>query len=163
MPRRDEYTPIAESVPFDNDTNGFISDNVQDAIEELQNNASISASPGYGFGRSGNVSNNTWLLRVGSVPSNKTGVNVGLYNAELMQVSTGSEELDTYDLEIWQHDGNFTNPILITTVSVTASRKEVFNITGASLTINKHIAIKLVNGSAKNIGVDLQITGTNMP
>lgn len=29
-------TPVAESIPFDNDTNGFVSDNVQDAIEEAK-------------------------------------------------------------------------------------------------------------------------------
>ncbi len=29
-------TPVAESVPFDNDTNGFVAENVQDAIEEVQ-------------------------------------------------------------------------------------------------------------------------------
>lgn len=32
--RRDVYTPVAESVPFDNSTNGYTSDNVQDAIIE---------------------------------------------------------------------------------------------------------------------------------
>jgi hypothetical protein len=31
---RDYITPVAESVPFDNDSNGYTADNVQDAIEE---------------------------------------------------------------------------------------------------------------------------------
>jgi hypothetical protein len=31
-------TYVAESVPFDNDTNGFVADNVQEAIEEIVNN-----------------------------------------------------------------------------------------------------------------------------
>jgi len=36
MTRRDIFSPVAESIPFDNDTNGFTSDNVQDAIEEVE-------------------------------------------------------------------------------------------------------------------------------
>jgi len=34
---RDQYTQTSESTPFDNSTNGFTSDNVQDAIEETKN------------------------------------------------------------------------------------------------------------------------------
>lgn len=35
---RDGFTPVAEQIPFDNDTNGFTSDEVQAAIEEVQDN-----------------------------------------------------------------------------------------------------------------------------
>lgn len=35
MSRRDEYNPVANEIPFDNSTNGFTSDNVQNAIEEI--------------------------------------------------------------------------------------------------------------------------------
>lgn len=161
MARRDEYTPVAEGIPFDNDTNSFVADDVQAAIEEVNDKVGISASPGYSFGKAGNISSGTWLLRTGSVPSNKSGVNVGLYNAEVVQISTGSEDLNTYTLQIWQHDGDEVNSTLITSVNITSSRKEVFTLTGASLTRNKHVAVKLSSGSAKNIGVDLQITGTS--
>lgn len=54
-------TPVAQSVPFDNDTNGFTSDEVQSAIEEAKQNAE-------GFPRSsirgvynGTVANNNFL------------------------------------------------------------------------------------------------------
>ena len=163
MARRDEYTPVAESIPFDNDDNDFVSEDVQSAIEEVNDKVGISASPGYSFGKSGNVSSGTWLLRTGGVPSNKSGVNVALYNGELIQISTGSEEADTYTLQVWQHDGDEINPVLVATVSITASRKMVFNLTSVLLVRNKHIAVKLSVGSAKNIGVDLQITGTSTP
>ena len=36
MSRRDWSKEVAESIPFDNDTNGFAADNVQDAIEEIE-------------------------------------------------------------------------------------------------------------------------------
>ena len=35
MSRRDEFQQVAESVPFDNDTNGFDSDDTQAAVEEI--------------------------------------------------------------------------------------------------------------------------------
>jgi phage baseplate assembly protein gpV len=37
-------TPVAYSVPFDNSTNGFISDNVQAAIEEARSSGSTNFS-----------------------------------------------------------------------------------------------------------------------
>lgn len=34
MSKRDQFTPPAEAIPFDNDTNGFVAEDVQTAIEE---------------------------------------------------------------------------------------------------------------------------------
>ena len=160
-----EQGPHAFSVPFDKTNTpalGFVSDTTQEAIEEIRASSNNATSPGYPFGKSGNTTNGSWLLRVGSVPSNKTGYNIGSYNSVLYEVSVGTENIDTYDLKIYQHDGDFLNPVLITTVSVVATRKATYSVS-FSLTRNKHIAVQLVNGSAKNIGVDLQITGTQLP
>lgn len=33
-------TQVAASIPFDNTINGFVADNAQEAIEEIQNNSS---------------------------------------------------------------------------------------------------------------------------
>ncbi len=41
------FSDVARSVPFDNSTNGFVSDNVQDAIEEI--NAATSADSNFSF------------------------------------------------------------------------------------------------------------------
>jgi len=154
----------ASEVPFDDTSVTFVAADVQEALEAIDSKVGISASPGFSFGGSGNIVSGTWLLRPGQVPSNKAGVNVGLYNAELVQISTGTENEDTYSLEVYQHDGDEINLTLITTVNVTASRKEVINVTaGTTLARDKHIAIKISSGSAKNIGVDLQITGSSAP
>ena len=40
---------VAESIPFDNDSNGFASDDVQGAIEELSTKVATSASPGFSW------------------------------------------------------------------------------------------------------------------
>ena len=39
MADRFHISPVADGIPFDNDTNGFTADNVQDAIEEVQSGA----------------------------------------------------------------------------------------------------------------------------
>ena len=72
MSRRDEFKQVAEETPFDNDTNGFVSDDVQGAIEELQNDAAISASPGFGWGKGGSAGPGEYLYNE-SVESNKVG------------------------------------------------------------------------------------------
>ena len=165
---RDQYIEVAETIPFDNDSNDFVAEDVQGAIEELAENLDRSASPGFSFGRSGNVSSNSWLLRPGGVPSNRTGVTFGLYNGILDEISVGTENLETYTIEIIQHDGNEINSVSIASVSIVNLRKAVFSV-GVDYTQtnplvrNKQIAVKITSGSAKNIGVDLQLSGTNTP
>jgi hypothetical protein len=145
---RDEFTPPAEAIPFDNSTNGFISEDVQAAIEEVNDSLDVSASPGFTWGSSGNVTNGSWLLN-DTVPSNKAGRAIFITNATLEAVFVRCELASTFDLEIYEHDG--TTFTLLTTVNVVAARALDFNfVTPVALTTGKELAIKLVNGSAKN-------------
>lgn len=163
-------TQDAIDTPFDPNKEPdceFTKDNVQEVIEELCNRILTSASPGFSFGRSGNSSNGTFLLRTGNVPSNRTGTTFNLFNGSLDKISVGTENLNTYDLTIFYHDGNFINPVTIATVSITSSRSEVLE-KGVDFTeinpplINKQIAVQITSGSAKNIGVDLELSGTTV-
>ena len=150
--------PHAYTVPFDNSTNGFVSDNVQGAIEEIKEELSNLLSPGYSFGKSGNVTNNTWLWREGNIPSDKTGYTLGAANPVLYRINCGSEQNDTYSISVYMHDGSLINLLLITTVSIVNSRRQTFYVS-FPLTQNRQIAVRLTSGSAKNLGVDLQATG----
>lgn len=151
--RRDEYQQVAGSVPFDNDGTDFDADNVQDALEEIGG----ATSPSSSLGRSANVGSGSWLLRVGSIPSNKTGVIVNI-NGTVNEVSCGSENLDTYTVSIYKHDGGGVNLTLLGSVSVTASRAQTFNV---SYPVSKgdHLAALISAGSAKNVGVDFGLKG----
>ena len=60
-PRRDEYNQIAESVPFDNGTNGFVSDNTQAAIEEAKQNAEGFPRAGVTLTANGTVATGNWI------------------------------------------------------------------------------------------------------
>ena len=155
MSRRDQITQIAESTPFDNDSNGFTSDNVQDAIEEI----GASASPGFSFGRSGNVSSGTWLRRPGNVPSNRAGVTVPIANPTIVEISTSNRNIDTYTIEIVQHEGNLVNLVSLGTVTVISARGGTFTV-NFSTTKGQQIAVRLIGGgSVRDLGVDIVIRG----
>lgn len=117
------------------------------------------ASPGFSYGRGGNVPAGGFLSRPGSVPSNVTGIIVGLQGPKIVQVNVGSQNLDTWEIGIYQHDGGGVNLALVDTVSVVASASESFDV-DIPLTNGKHVAIGVYSGSVQNPGVDLQIGGS---
>lgn len=150
-------------VEFDADAergNGFVSENVQEAIEELALTGGSSASPGYTFGKSGNVSSGTYLQQE-SVPSNITGRTVGVSNGLVVEVDVGSQDADTYDLSIYSHDGDSINLTLLVTVSVVAARTGTF-LLGPPVPIakGKQLAARISSGSCKNPGVVVIVKGS---
>jgi len=145
---------VAEEIPFDNDTNGFDSTDVQGAIEEV----GLSASPGFSFGRSSNVNSGTWL-QCETVPSNKAGRYVYINDASVVRVFVSNETVGTFDLEVFYHDGDATGLTSLGTVSVVSSRGDEFIVNWAVPT-NKQLAIRLVSGSARNIVAGLELQGT---
>ena len=133
MPRREEYS----------NATAFVSDN---------------ASPGFTFGKSGNVPSNTWLLN-DTVPSNKSGRAIYLYNPSLEAVYIRVEIAATFDIEIYEHDG--TTYTLKHTINVVASRAlDTILTSPVTLTQGKELAVKITNGSAKNPVVGCQLRGT---
>ena len=119
-----------------------------------------SASPGFSFGRSGNNSTNTWMLRVGGPPSNKSGITVGLTDAEIKKITVSCEDISTFDIGIYSHDGDEVNLTLETTVSIVAARSASFTV-AIPIALNKQLAARVTAGSARNLGVDLTLTGSS--
>jgi len=151
-------SPIAITVPFDNDTNGFTADEVQGAIEELGGLIQTSTSPGFGFGKGGSIATNTYLLCEG-VPSNISGRYVYVASATITKVFVSVQIASTFDLEVFHHDGNEVNMTSLGTVSVVASTGGEFVVSWAIPT-QKQIAMRVINGTAKNAVAGLQLEGT---
>lgn len=151
-------TPVAESIPFDNDSNGFSSDDVQGAIDELSTVVGASASPGFNFGRSGNVGSGTWLNVTGNVPSNRAGITVALNSPEITQVFVANQNINTFDIGIYEHEGDQVNLTLLGTVSVVSSRSETFTVS-IPVTSGRQLAVRVTSGSTKNVNVGLQLKG----
>lgn len=157
--RRGSATNVASSTPFDNSTNGFTADDVQAAIEEVDNKVNTSASPGFSFGRASNVNAGTWL-QCETVPSNKAGRLVYISNANIETIFVSNETVSTFDVQIYSHDGDEVNLALISTHSIVAARGGSFTV-NQSVATNKQLAIKLSSGSARNIVAGLELSGTN--
>ncbi|RLG45236.1 MAG: hypothetical protein DRN81_02330 [Thermoproteota archaeon] len=56
-----DKSPIAEEIPFDNDTNGFVADDTQTAIEETKQYSEGFPRAGIRGTYNGTVGNNDWL------------------------------------------------------------------------------------------------------
>lgn len=163
MSRRDDFRDIARSVPFDNSANGFTATDVQAAIEELKNNAAVSASPGFSFGRSGVTTSGTYLQNE-TVPSNISGRWVYIQSGAVTHVFVSNELTTTYTIEILYHDGNEVNLTSLGTVTVTSAKGEDFAVNWP-VPHNKQIAVRVAVGSAnspKNIVCGLQLSGVSV-
>lgn len=149
--------PVAKSVPFDNSINGFDATNTQAAIEEI----GASASPGFTWARTGSLLASSWLLNDG-ISSNVVGRYVSLTNPSIAQIFTGNENLSTYTLTIYEHDGNSINLTAITTISVSGARGALLENLNIPVTKGKQLAIRLTSGSASNIVAGLILKGSGV-
>lgn len=148
-----------QNQPFDNTGTDIVATDIAGSIKEVATTAGASASPGFSFGRSANVGANTWLLIVGSVPSNKAGIPVAINSAEITLISVGNETVGTFDVTIYEHEGDEVNLTSLTTVSVTNKRTDNFTVS-VPVTTGRQLAARVTSGSAKNIGVSLQLKGS---
>ncbi len=151
-----EYTLLAADVPFDNTGTGFTATNVQDAITEV----GAGASPGFSFSRPGTLNHKVWLNKAGGVTSNRAGVAIFIDNPVITKVACTTENLNTYDITVYEHSGDQVNLVVLGTVSVVNERTHIFDVSW-SATKGKQLAVRITDGSAKNIGVDLQLKGNN--
>jgi hypothetical protein len=125
-------------------------------LKQILDRISTSASPGFGFGRSGNVNTNTWLLNE-SVPSNLTGRRIPFNNTTITKILVSNENANTFTIQIYEHDG--TTYTLLTSQNIVATRAATFSV-NIAVTTNKELAVKLTSGSAKNLVVGLILAGT---
>lgn len=159
LENQEELSLNAVNTEFDNTSNGFVANDVQGAVEELNNRVVTSASPGFSFGRSSNVNSGTWLQCEG-VPSNKAGRWVYVNSAEVRRVFVSNELQTTFSIEVYYHDGNEINLTLLGTVNISNKYGDDFSVSW-SVPTNKQLALKVSSGSARNIVAGLELKGTN--
>jgi len=133
-------TNIAGGTPFDNDFNGLTSDNVQDAIEEID--AKITGKPRFimNFGYNGNASNK-WLEINHSIPSN-TSPYVAAEDSKIKAISISVRTSTTATASI------YLNGVVVTTISLTSSQTNF--AAGLSIVVlqGDEISVKITSGSA---------------
>lgn len=127
-------------------------------IEELiTQKVSVSASPGFTWGRSGNAPASTYLSN-DSVPSNIAGRKVPVATGVITTVFIDSEEISTFDIAIFKHPSPFT---ILATVSVVAAKGGNFTIPiPPTVTDLDILGAQVSAGSCKNPVVGIIIRGT---
>lgn len=144
---------------FDPTGSDLVSTNTEAAIKEVNLKVATSASPGFGYGRSGNSPTGTWL-QCESVPSNAVGRYIYINSPVVKSVFVGNEDVGTFTLGIYQHDGNLVNSTLLGSVTVTAALGGAFAVNW-SATTGKYIGIQITSGTVKNIVCGLELSGTS--
>lgn len=117
------------------------------------------ASPGFSFGRRGNVSVNTWL-RNEEVPSNRTGRVIAVNSPTAVLVSVANRNVTTYTITFYEHDGNLVNLTTLGSITVTAARGDELSV-NVPLTQGKQLAARLTAGaSVADLVATVTVKGT---
>lgn len=110
------------------------------------------------FGKTGNLASGAFLNRSGNVPSNIAGVPVTLSLAKINVVAAAVGVSGTFTLEIYEHDGNFTNPVLKHTISINNDISAFDAGLNIPVTQGKQLAVMTLDG-IKNAGVTVGMKG----
>lgn len=149
-------TPVAKSIPFDNETNGFTSTDAQAAIEETKNVAVAVVSPGFTWGRSGNIPTNTYLLN-DTVPSNLTG-RIVPFAGLIDKIYVSCENTSTFTVTVQKRSG--ASFVDLFSASLSAERIKVSSPSSVAVSALDELSIKITSGSCKNPVVGIVIKGS---
>lgn len=113
------------------------------------------------MGKSGNATANSFLNRSGQIASNISGTIILVGTGFITSVGCSNEDIDTYDVEIYQHEGDFINPVLKYTLSVVASRGNSVHGLSIPVTQDYQLAVKLKSG-VRNVGCSIGMKGLSL-
>jgi hypothetical protein len=116
MSRRDEFIQVAETVPFDNSTNGFTSDLVQTAIEEAKQNSEGFPRLNIRGNYNGVVGNNQWL-GAGNELLNNTPFIVFAIDTSLREISWSNQNSNvqfTLEFRLGSKTGTIFYSLIVT-------------------------------------------------
>jgi len=119
--------------------------------------ASTVASPGFTWGKSGNITATTYLWN-DTVPSDKTGRIVPLLNGQITNIVVANEVTNTFTIEVLKRLGAGSFSVL-ESVALTAERKKTKEVTGIPVALGDELAVRVSAGAAKNPVVAVIIRG----
>lgn len=126
-------------------------------LKQILDRIANAASPGFTWGRSGNVSSGSWLQN-DSVPSNISGRKIDFSSPKLNKILVTNENNNTFTVGVYEHDG--TTYTQLATLALTAERTKSASYS-VNITNGKELAVKLESGSCKNIVVGVVLSGSN--
>lgn len=135
---------VAVEYHFNNATNGFVSQNVQAAIEEARSTAEGKArwmaSPGF----DGTASTGRYLEFSSNVDSNQAGLVIPRATS-LKELSLGLNTSGTVTFTIYKWNG--TIETALTTISTSSSRKAIVTGLNKALVANDELRVRCTSGS----------------
>jgi len=158
-----EVIPPASAIPTE-----YVSgvpddvDSVQEFLEYLLTVIGISASPGFTWGGSGTINGGSWLLN-DTVPANRTGRTIYIYNAEIVQIFSSNEIISTYTLGLYEHNKYTDTFTQVATLPVTADYGDTIDLIDTPVTKGLELAMKVETGSGRNITAGVLMKGTTEP
>jgi len=142
---RDEFIQVARTVPFDNSSNGFTSQDTQSAIEEV-NNKVVQSSKAFTFAAyNGNANTGRYLEFFSGISSDLAPIKVIGALTVLAIVARTTSTSSTCDIGFYNI---VSTPVLLYTVSF-SNQKEVI-VSSPSLFVlpaSGELAIKIDSGS----------------
>jgi len=121
-------TPVAGAVPFDNTSNGFVSEDTQAAIEEAKQNAEGFPRAGVRSLYNGTVSGNQWLGPSELLPN--TPLLISPVSLRIQEI-TWANQRNNVEFRIEFRTGSKTGPIFYT-LTVTSPNSASGFVTGLS-------------------------------
>lgn len=148
----------AKNIAFDPTISDMESFNVQDAIDEIFTSASVSASPGFTWGRSGNLPNNTYLL-CDTVPSNIAS-RVATINGYIAKIFVTQRNSTAFTFAVETRVGAVFTTIY--TGVVPATRKVILVPTPqVNVAIGDEICIRISNtGNPQDVDLGILLKGS---
>ena len=140
---------VASSTPFDNETNGFVAEETQAAIEEVKNDAG-SARMAVNFGYDGNANNNTWLQTFKGVSSNNSPFVVA-EEGTLTSLSVSFRVNSTVTFSVYVNGG------VTDTITVTADNRGILAGLSTALVVSDEVAIRITSGSCRDVSFWIKI------
>lgn len=126
-------------------------------LKQILDRITNSASPGFTWGRSGNVSSGAWLQN-DRVPSNLAGRKVDFSTPSLKKILVSNEKNNTFTVGIYEHDGTTYTQLATLALSSERTKSASYSI---SVTNGKELAVKIESGSCKNVVVGVVLSGSN--
>jgi hypothetical protein len=152
------HSPEADSIPFDPGTTDLTSTEVGPAIRELRETVSISASPGYTWGKGGSAGPGEYLYNE-DVECNKAGRVVPFSDAVLRHMFVSNSESVTCTLRLYEHQGG--SMTFLAQIALTSERSKSAQYT-VSISQNHELCIKVQSGDCKDPIVGAIISGSSI-
>lgn len=141
---------VAKSVPFNNDTNSFVSTDVQAAIEEVDTAIDNKAQYGAICAYNGTANAVKYLEFFASISSNTAGL-VLAENSTLRSIAVSVQTATTATFTLYK------NGVSIQTISLSSSRTNYISGLTTSLSTGDELSAAITSGSASNIILNFYI------